>query len=283
MIKIISAREMVEKEITDNKSYSGSMRTAFIKSSWEKIVGFQLSLKTEPYYIKNSILYIKVDGSAWIQQMNFYKKEIIGKSNNILNGFYIKGVFFINKAIEKKNEEKIDITEEEKIDVSNINLENNEIFNIKSVISKIEDIDLKRKFYKLMIKEKKKENYLLNNGYKKCEKCGELHKEKEKNCFLCNMEKKQSLEREAAVYITKNIYADKSEIISKFQSIGEKNIENIRSRLLSKMYSRMAVLYKENKKEEAYKEAEKYFAISTGIKNREIILKKIEIFFKSFT
>ena len=48
-------------------------------------------------------------------------------------------------------------TSEEKIDISNVNLTNEELFNIKSFISKIKEADLKKKFYNLMIKEKKKE------------------------------------------------------------------------------------------------------------------------------
>lgn len=284
MIKITSAKEIVEKEITENTKYSENMRASFIRTSWDKIVGKQLSLKSEPYYIKNSILYIKVEGSGWIQQMNFYKKDIILKSNEILNGFYIKGIFFINRNVNENKIEKNEvIEEEEKIDISKISLKNEELFAIKTVISKIEDSDLKKKFYKLMIKEKKKETYLLNNGYKKCQNCGVMHNEKESNCFLCSMDKKTEKEREIASFIMNNLYATKEEIISNFQSSGEKTIETVKNRLLSRIYSKMCLLYKENKKEKAYQEAEKYFAISTGIKNRDMILKKIEMFFKSFT
>lgn len=283
MKKIVSAKEIVEKEISEKGKFSENMRGAFLKSKWSDIVGKQLSVKSDPMYIKNGILYICVEGSGWLQQMNFYKKEITVKANEVLNGFYIKGVYFVNKKIPEKIKIS-DIDETEKINnLSIIPLENGEIYKIKEAISKIEDIELKKKIYRLMVKEKKKEKYLLENGYKKCGKCGILHKEKGNNCYLCENDKKIEIEQNIFRYLLNNYYASDEELKIFFPNMPQENINSIRGKISSRLFNKMVILFKEKKVDECFKVSEKYFAISTGIKNRDIILKKIELFFASFT
>ncbi len=50
-------------------------------SLWAKAVGHQIARQTEPFKFKDDTLSVKVTTSAWMQQLQFMKEEILEKVN----------------------------------------------------------------------------------------------------------------------------------------------------------------------------------------------------------
>lgn len=61
---------------------------------WQEIVGTNVSAHTKPINIKDKIFFVKVDSSAWCNELSFFKKEIIKKINEGVGMRIIKDVYF---------------------------------------------------------------------------------------------------------------------------------------------------------------------------------------------
>ena len=62
---------------------------------WSETVGETVSKNTEPTSIEHGILSIKTTTSAWRQELQFQKTQIIEKLNKKLNKKLIKDIRFI--------------------------------------------------------------------------------------------------------------------------------------------------------------------------------------------
>jgi len=73
----------------------GKMLEYTMADKWEAIVGNTIASHTCPAGIRYKKLYILVDSPVWVQEMSFYKDELIEKVNNyfgkkIINDVYLK-------------------------------------------------------------------------------------------------------------------------------------------------------------------------------------------------
>lgn len=71
-----------------------------IVTGWEKTVGPQIFQQTRPEKIRNKTLYLKVSSSAWMQQLQFMKPELIEKVNAALGKEAVNNIFFNVGVIE---------------------------------------------------------------------------------------------------------------------------------------------------------------------------------------
>lgn len=85
--------------ILKNLGIEESVRLAQIKNNWHDIFSKPLSAHMFPSKLSEAELLINVDSPIWMQQLSFYKKEILGK----LNAYGVKNVRFrIGKVLQKK-------------------------------------------------------------------------------------------------------------------------------------------------------------------------------------
>jgi hypothetical protein len=153
---------------------------------WENIVGEQFSKNTSVKKYSNRILYVSVRTNAWLNQINFFKNEIINKYNKHFEKEVIKDIkFSLNKNDSTSNKDTISVNYKTKI---------NENLNIKSLskedkkfiskcICSIEDKELRNKLEKFFSIIRLRELTLINNGWKKCKKC--LNIFKGEKCTFC--------------------------------------------------------------------------------------------------
>jgi len=52
---------------------------------WREAVGPQIAAKTEPFKFRNGILFVAVSNSAWLQQLQFMKQDIIERVNHAMS------------------------------------------------------------------------------------------------------------------------------------------------------------------------------------------------------
>ncbi len=62
---------------------------------WRNIVGERVASHTNATDCQNGILFIEVDSSAWLNELQFMKREIVSQLNRYLNGNYIKDAKFL--------------------------------------------------------------------------------------------------------------------------------------------------------------------------------------------
>lgn len=61
---------------------------------WKEIVGTNVSAHAKPTHIQDKIFFVKVDSSAWCNELSFFKKDIIKKINEKVGTRVIKDVYF---------------------------------------------------------------------------------------------------------------------------------------------------------------------------------------------
>jgi predicted nucleic acid-binding Zn ribbon protein len=61
---------------------------------WDSAAGDQIARNAHPAYLKNQILIVHVPSSAWIQQLQFSKKNIIEKLNTAAGSPLVSDIKF---------------------------------------------------------------------------------------------------------------------------------------------------------------------------------------------
>lgn len=46
---------------------------------WAQVVGEEVAARTQPLRVDRGVLYVRVDHSAWLQELHFMEKEILKK------------------------------------------------------------------------------------------------------------------------------------------------------------------------------------------------------------
>lgn len=160
---------------------------------WSKIVGpkFKNSSKAAYIYERNGekILAVAVSSSAVTQELSFFKQDIINKIKKVAKDFDydIKDIYFDPKLWEEitrenpKTYEKEDEPKFYKIkkhfgekELSEIKLPEEVLEKIKSSLREqtYSSEELKQKMFDTIIKDLKKQEWMKNNGFPLCEKCG---------------------------------------------------------------------------------------------------------------
>lgn len=277
MKKVVSIKEVVSKEIKNSKNIMESM----LKNNWNNIVGQTLSKKSIPYFIKNGTLYVSVENSAWTQQMQFLKQDIIEKTNNFLNGAYINDILFKNSEIKRVNYVEKEVKNTNEINTSEIKLTKSEESELKEIAYEIKDEEIREKFYKTLVENKKREIFLMKEGYKRCEKCLTLFKGEGNICYNCLSEEKQKKEKEIVRYIIKNPGINFMKIKEKINKISKDEFIELKKRAKDFVYREVIIYMKEKKYKEAREKVINYFMIELETENMGVIQQKADYFMEN--
>ena len=72
----------------------GKMLEYTLAEKWEHIAGSMIASHSRPDSIRYKKLYIIVDSNAWIQELSFYKTDLVTRVNNYFGKQIISDVFF---------------------------------------------------------------------------------------------------------------------------------------------------------------------------------------------
>ncbi len=72
----------------------GKMLEYTLSEKWAQIAGSIIAAHTRPDAIRYRKLYIIVDSNAWLQELSFYKKDLITKINNYFGNKVISDISF---------------------------------------------------------------------------------------------------------------------------------------------------------------------------------------------
>ena len=72
----------------------GKLLEYTIADKWEQIAGSIIAAHSRPDGIRYKKLYIMVDSNAWIQELSFYKMDLVTRVNNYFDKQIINDVFF---------------------------------------------------------------------------------------------------------------------------------------------------------------------------------------------
>lgn len=67
---------------------------AEVWSLWDSVVGESIAKNAQPEAFKGKLLLVHVTNPIWIQQLQFFKKDIINKLNDVLGKELVKDIKF---------------------------------------------------------------------------------------------------------------------------------------------------------------------------------------------
>ncbi|MBF1757113.1 MAG: DUF721 domain-containing protein [Veillonella tobetsuensis] len=162
---------------------------------WRDVVGPIYAGHTRIIDIKPPKIVLSADNSQWMQEVKMNQKRILKAINEYYQGEIITemGLMMNRQSFVKESSgpeiyhiEMPDI--EGYIDMSKIVLSDDDINVIDNMVNKISDDTLKDTFRNVIISSRKKEIYLLEHGYHRCERCRILMNRDTKHCITCEYE-----------------------------------------------------------------------------------------------
>ncbi len=269
MSKIVSVKGAIEEAV--NKSRK--LKESIIRARWPEVVG-ELYKKSSIVYLKDRILYIIVDGPAYVQHMSMSKKKYVDKANELLEGSFIDDIkiklgrvsveeYFHEQKVEDK--EVIEDFDEE------IEKEARELYK------DIEDIELRERLIHLKLEAQKRDGYLEVRGYRRCTQCGSYHHIKEGSiCSVCKNKSDQKKERDLFRMFQEDLYTTYEEAIDEITGLTQKEYNFIKRRKLDKLYREATFLIKDKRENLAKILLKDYIKIETGEKSGDELELKSE-------
>ena len=89
-----SIKNIIQK-VSSSKLLGSGLKKVFLTKIWLNVMGENVSKYTLNIYIKNNILYLKINSSALKQELNFGKEKIIENFNKEIGTDEIKKIIFI--------------------------------------------------------------------------------------------------------------------------------------------------------------------------------------------
>jgi predicted nucleic acid-binding Zn ribbon protein len=80
--------------ILKTQGAASNTRLSMIWNVWQDAVGSQIAANTVPAAIKGGLLIVHAESSVWIQQLHFFKQEMIVKINRTLGADLVKDIKF---------------------------------------------------------------------------------------------------------------------------------------------------------------------------------------------
>lgn len=161
------------------------LKEGVLKAEWEKIVG-KICEKCQPEYIKDGVLYIRVESPVFIHHLTFEKNKYIEKVNKYFCKKVIKDIVVKTGKLSEIMNEYLDREKEEVIIEKKAKLKEDEIAEeLENVALDGNNIGIMQKITYLRELAIEREKYLLANGYKKCKVCGMLYEGEENFCRVC--------------------------------------------------------------------------------------------------
>jgi predicted nucleic acid-binding Zn ribbon protein len=68
---------------------------------WDEVVGQTIAHHARPTRIRRGLLFIAVDGSVWMQELQFLKETIRERLNARLGGDVVRDLFFVLDGAER--------------------------------------------------------------------------------------------------------------------------------------------------------------------------------------
>ena len=73
---------------------------------WGEVVGTELARRTEPLRIEEGKLVIRVDGSAWMQELQFLKDEIRERLNARAGAALVREIYLVSGRVRRRAKAK---------------------------------------------------------------------------------------------------------------------------------------------------------------------------------
>lgn len=84
----------VIKSLFNDSPIKARLEEAEVLAKWEEAVGPSIARVTKAYYLKNGILYVRVNHPTWRQELFYRKRELLKKLHQYVSKDTVKDIKF---------------------------------------------------------------------------------------------------------------------------------------------------------------------------------------------
>lgn len=152
-------------------------------AKWKETVGPQIAASTRAEAVREGTLFICCKSSMWSSELSLHKTDIVKKLNAAIGKPIIKDIRFSARGFRKAVEEA---PQEERAPAQDsIPVDPEEAKAADEAASACESDDLGARVRKAILTSKRLREAKLQDGFKTCKKCGELHNGEHDVCDPC--------------------------------------------------------------------------------------------------
>jgi predicted nucleic acid-binding Zn ribbon protein len=89
------------KQLFQDQKWENNIEASLPLLRWQEIVGSQLAKQTQPEYLKDGVLQVRVENSVWLNHLRFLGEELRQKLNQELPSLEIKELRFRQGTLDK--------------------------------------------------------------------------------------------------------------------------------------------------------------------------------------
>ena len=89
------------KQLFQDQKWENNIEASLPLLRWQEIVGSQLARQTQPEFLKDGVLQVRVENSVWLNHLRFLEEELRQKLNEELPSLEIKELRFRQGTLDK--------------------------------------------------------------------------------------------------------------------------------------------------------------------------------------
>lgn len=87
----------------DRQNIEHELTQASIQLQWPEIVGQKLAARTEPRYLHDGVLTVAVASSAWLNELNFMRADLVKRINSVLGRHAVGAILLRSGRVEPRS------------------------------------------------------------------------------------------------------------------------------------------------------------------------------------
>ncbi len=198
---------------------------------WPEIVGEDISSHAWPISTQRGILLLAVNNSVWSHHLLVLKPEIINKINTFLNEKLIVDIRFQAGDLRKyqnhqEGEEFDSLLYPEK-------LGSEELADVWKATEAIQDPNLRKKCYYVLIKQTGMNKAKQNQGWQPCKRCSVLVPPRQRYCTVCSRDQQREKKEAIKKLLVEAPWFTYQEV-NQFIPCSPRDFHNVKKRLIHK-------------------------------------------------
>jgi predicted nucleic acid-binding Zn ribbon protein len=188
----VEKAETVLEDLIRRFGLEGKLQEARLDRVWPQVVGPAIAAATRPVRVKNGVLLVQVKSSAWVQELNFRRRDILNRLASYLPSVHIRHIDFRTSW-----QPEAAVPEEEARpgpplptinELEGMALLPEEQKQIEAVVAHLSDEEMRETLRRTMTHDLQSRKWRIQHGWKPCPRCQAIFYGDEERCPICRVE-----------------------------------------------------------------------------------------------
>jgi predicted nucleic acid-binding Zn ribbon protein len=189
----VEKAETILEDLIRRFGMEGKLQEARLDRVWPQVVGPAIAAATRPVRVKNGVLLVQVKSSAWVQELNFRRRDILNRLASYLPSVRLRHIDFRTSW-----QPEAAAPEEEEAppgpplptlhELESMALQPAEQEQIETVVAHLSDEEMRETLRRTMTHDLQSRKWRIQHGWKPCPRCQAIFYGDEERCPICRVE-----------------------------------------------------------------------------------------------